>query len=59
LKPVPNIVASDAKLEMCPPRSPPSAGCRRFAFTTIAIAFQRMYARRRSSISMLPGLRSS
>jgi hypothetical protein len=42
LKPVPNIVASEAKLEMWPPRSPPSSGCRRLALTTIAIAFQRM-----------------
>ena len=57
--PPPNIVATDANELMCPPRSPPSAGCRRLAFTTIAMAFQRMYARSRSSISRSPGQRSS
>jgi hypothetical protein len=35
---MPSILASEAKLDKWPPRSP----SRRLAFTTIAIAFQRI-----------------
>ncbi len=57
--PAPIIVASEANDAMCPPKSPPSAGSSRLARTTIAIAFQRMYERIRSSNSALPGLGAS
>ncbi|MCY1533915.1 hypothetical protein D9M68_692680 [compost metagenome] len=42
LKPAPNMLASEAKEPMWPPRSPPSGGWMRLALTTMAMAFQRM-----------------
>jgi hypothetical protein len=48
-------VADEAKLEMCPPRSPG----RRFARTTMARAFQRISERMRRSMKRSPGITAS
>jgi hypothetical protein len=47
LKPTPNMLATEAKLAMWPPRSPSAL----LVFATITIAFQRMNERLRSSIA--------
>ncbi len=53
LKPISYSVAEEAKLAMCPPYSEETL----LAFTTIAIAFQRIYERMRCSSAALPGKR--
>jgi len=53
------MCATDWNELMWPPNSLPSADSMRLALTTIAIAFQRMYARSRPSNSRLPGLWTS
>ena len=57
--PAPIMVASEANEAMWPPRLPPSGVSCLLARTTMAMAFQRMKLRMRSSYSWLPGERAS